>query len=61
MKNQTKAKKETAVIIIPTYNEADNIGKMIEYLCTKTFPSLDKKWIMHILVVDDSSPRYSVK
>lgn len=56
MKNQTEAKKETAVIIIPTYNEADNIGKMIEYLCTKTFPSLDKKWNMHILVVDDSSP-----
>ncbi|KKQ49095.1 MAG: hypothetical protein US68_C0019G0014, partial [Candidatus Shapirobacteria bacterium GW2011_GWE1_38_10] len=27
-----KNTKETAVIVIPTYNEADNIGKMIEYL-----------------------------
>lgn len=47
---------ETAVIVIPTYNEAENIGKMIEYLNTKTFPSLDKKWQMKILVVDGNSP-----
>lgn len=47
---------KTAVIIIPTYNEADNIGKMIDYLSTKTFPSLEKKWDMKILVVDGNSP-----
>lgn len=47
---------ENAVIVIPTYNEADNIGKMIEYLNTKTFPVIDKKWNMKILVVDDNSP-----
>lgn len=47
---------DVAVIVIPTYNEADNIGKMIEYLNTKTFPSLDKKWDMKILVVDGNSP-----
>lgn len=48
--------KETAVIVIPTYNEADNIGKMIEYLNTKTFPPLVKRWDMKILVVDGNSP-----
>ena len=46
----------TAVIIIPTYNEADNIGKMIEYLNSKTFPPLFPKWDMKILVVDGNSP-----
>lgn len=51
-----KRTQETAVIVIPTYNEADNIGKMIEYLNTKTFPSLPKKWDMKILVVDGNSP-----
>ena len=39
--NQTHS---TAVIIIPTYNEAENIGSMIDYLNTKTFPPLLKKW-----------------
>jgi dolichol-phosphate mannosyltransferase len=47
---------QTAVIVIPTYNEADNIGKMIEYLNTKTFPTLSSKWDMKILVVDGNSP-----
>jgi dolichol-phosphate mannosyltransferase len=51
-----KSSRQCAVLVIPTYNEAANIGKMIEYLNTKTFPSLDKKWDMKILVVDDSSP-----
>ena len=48
--------KQTAVIVIPTYNEAGSIGEMIEYLNTKTFPTLDKKWDMKILVVDGNSP-----
>jgi dolichol-phosphate mannosyltransferase len=47
---------QTVVIVIPTYNEADNIGKMIDYLSTKTFPPLEKKWDMKILVVDGNSP-----
>jgi len=51
-----KSSQETAVIVIPTYNEADNIGRMIDYLNSKTFPSLDKKWNMKILVVDGNSP-----
>lgn len=57
------SQKPVAVIVIPTYNEADNIGKMIEYLNTKTFIDIDKKkegltadWQMKILVVDGNSP-----
>ncbi len=50
-----KPKQQTAVVVIPTYNEVDNIGKMIEYLNTKTFPGLDPKWQMKILVVDGNS------
>lgn len=52
-----------AVIVIPTYNEAENIGKMIEYLNTKTFLDINNKiggltqdWQMKILVVDGNSP-----
>lgn len=41
------------VVIIPTYNERDNIGLLIQALQT-VFPSLPHD--MHILVVDDSSP-----
>mgnify|MGYP006354392779 CR=1 FL=1 len=44
------------IIIIPTYNEAENIGKMIDYLNTKTFPPLAQKWDLKILVVDGNSP-----
>lgn len=58
-----ETKKQIAVIVIPTYNEAGNIGKMIEYLNEKTFPYISKKneglaydWDMHILVVDGNSP-----
>lgn len=59
MKNNT----QTAVIVIPTYNEAGNIGKMLDYLHDKTFPSIKNKidnlttdWLMEVLVVDDNSP-----
>lgn len=55
MSNNTQTQ-STAVIIIPTYNEAENIGQMIDYLNTKTFPFLDKKWNIKILVVDGNSP-----
>ncbi len=57
-----KNKASTAVIVIPTYNEADNIGKMIDYLNTKTFKDIEEKkvnkedWDMKILVVDGNSP-----
>jgi dolichol-phosphate mannosyltransferase len=48
-------KKKIAVVVIPTYNEAKTIGKMIDHLFTKTFP-LIKNWQMKLLVVDDTSP-----
>jgi len=44
------------IVIIPTYNERENIGKLIEHLETKIFPKVPKKFEMNILVVDDSSP-----
>lgn len=40
---------ERAVVIVPTYNEADNIGKLVERVLAQD-PRLD------ILVVDDGSP-----
>ncbi|MBU3935365.1 glycosyltransferase [Patescibacteria group bacterium] len=58
----SKKPPQTAVIIIPTYNEADNIGRMIDHLCTKTFVDIAKSsvltsdWQMKILVVDGNSP-----
>jgi len=62
MKEQSK-QKPVAVLVIPTYNEADNIGRMIEYLNTKTFVSikneeggLSQDWQMKVLVVDGNSP-----
>lgn len=46
---------EKIIIIIPTYNEKENIGEMIEVLENKIFPKI-KEYEMHILVVDDNSP-----
>lgn len=48
-------KQKVAVVVIPTYNEADTIGTMIDYLFEKTFPSIND-WKCQILVVDDTSP-----
>lgn len=49
------AKDKTAVVIIPTYNEAATIGDMIDYLFEKTFPAI-LGWQMKLLIVDDTSP-----
>lgn len=46
--------KSRAVIIIPTYNELENIKKLIPRL-SEVFETI-KNWDMHVLVVDDSSP-----
>ncbi|OGJ22502.1 MAG: hypothetical protein A2804_03020 [Candidatus Pacebacteria bacterium RIFCSPHIGHO2_01_FULL_46_10] len=43
------------VMIIPTYNEKENISKLIPVL-QQVFFRIPKKYDMHILVVDDSSP-----
>lgn len=47
--------KEKIIVMIPTYNERENIGKMIEILENKIFPKI-KKYKMSILIVDDNSP-----
>lgn len=44
-----------AVVVIPTYNEAENIGKMLDHLTNITFPKI-RDWQMHVLVVDGNSP-----
>jgi len=46
---------EKIVIIIPTYNEKDNIGAMIDVLENEVFPKI-KNYDLSILVVDDNSP-----
>ncbi|MEJ2347932.1 MAG: glycosyltransferase family 2 protein [Patescibacteria group bacterium] len=46
---------DKVVIIMPTYNEAKNIKRMIKALFTEEFPKI-KKAEMHLLVVDDNSP-----
>jgi len=43
------------VIIMPSYNEAKNIGRMIDELVGVEFPKI-KGADMHLLVVDDNSP-----
>ena len=43
------------VVILPTYNEKENIGDMIEALENHIFPEI-KDCEMSILVVDDNSP-----
>jgi dolichol-phosphate mannosyltransferase len=45
---------KTAVVIIPTYNEKDNISITVAEIF-KVFEKI-KNWQMHILVVDDTSP-----
>jgi dolichol-phosphate mannosyltransferase len=49
---------KVAVVVIPTYNEVDNIGKMLTHLTQKTFPDLrtTTSWQVHALVVDGASP-----
>jgi dolichol-phosphate mannosyltransferase len=46
--------KKRAIIIVPTYNEKENIRKLIPAL-EEVFEGI-KNWEMHVLVVDDSSP-----
>lgn len=43
------------VVVMPTYNEKDNIGRMIEVLLNEVFPKI-KNHNMVLLVVDDKSP-----
>lgn len=43
------------VVVMPTYNELENIKKMIPVLLDDIFPKL-KKVQMHLLIVDGNSP-----
>lgn len=43
------------VVVLPTYNEKENIGEMIEVLENDIFPRINNHE-MSILVVDDNSP-----
>lgn len=45
----------TAVVVIPTYNEVENIRKLIPILCSDIFPKISK-WNMRVVVVDGNSP-----
>lgn len=49
-----RVKAPVAVVIIPTYNEAGNIGRMIDYLNARIFSRITD-WRMHIVVVDSNS------
>jgi len=46
---------KTAVVVIPTYNEAETIGEMVDHLFNKTFPKAIG-WECKLLVVDAQSP-----
>jgi dolichol-phosphate mannosyltransferase len=46
---------DKVVIVMPAYNEADNISLMIHELFAKEFPKIEGAE-MHLLVVDDYSP-----
>ncbi|MBP7832622.1 MAG: glycosyltransferase [Candidatus Levybacteria bacterium] len=47
--------KQKVVIILPTYNERENIESIIHTLEEEIFPSISD-YAMHILVADDNSP-----
>ncbi len=44
-----------AVVILPTYNEKENVDRIIPLLEEQVFPHV-KNWDMSILVADDNSP-----
>ncbi|QQG42184.1 MAG: glycosyltransferase family 2 protein [Candidatus Woesebacteria bacterium] len=46
---------EKVVIVMPAYNEAQNVALMVHELFSKEFPKIDGVE-MHLLVVDDFSP-----
>lgn len=44
-----------AVVVIPTYNEAESIAEMIDVLCKDIFPKIEN-YNPQLLIVDDTSP-----
>ncbi len=55
MNRETSGQKFKGVVVIPTYNEAASIGRLVEHLFEKTFPSI-RSWDMEVLIVDGNSP-----
>ncbi len=51
----SKTKNKTAVVVIPTYNEAKTIGRLIDQLFTDVFPEV-RGWKISVLIVDGQSP-----
>lgn len=49
-------KTNKVVIVVPTYNENDNIHDLVHTLFNEIFPNIPDHFDMHLLVVDDSSP-----
>lgn len=49
------SQKPTAVVVIPTYNEAGHINKMIDHLFTNVFPKI-KNWNCILFYADGNSP-----
>lgn len=48
--------KEKVVIITPTYNERENISRLLPILLDQIFPTISDEFDPHVLVVDDTSP-----
>jgi len=46
---------DRVVIVMPSYNERENITQMIPALFEKEFPKITNA-DMHLLIVDDKSP-----
>lgn len=55
-----KKAKPRVVIVMPSYNESANIGRMISELVDKEFPKITDA-DMHLLVVDGNSPDGTAK
>jgi dolichol-phosphate mannosyltransferase len=51
---QSVSATRTAVIVIPTSNEAESIGILLDELISRVFPATT--WDCHALVVDANSP-----
>lgn len=60
MKTSSSKRLDKIVIVMPTYNESKNIGRMIDELVGKYFPAITAAE-MHLLVVDDNSPDGTAK
>jgi len=47
--------KQTAVIVIATYNESESVTEMMDVLFNKIIPTINN-WNVKVLIIDDTSP-----